>query len=478
MAGDISYQLRNSFRDFLDVCQVRGRDSTGVIRVSKDLDYNWAKQVGPPAFLCDSREYDRLMTGDCMVLIGHTRSKTSGEVTRRNAHPFDYPEQGICGVHNGTLRGHQVLEGYHHQKVDSDVLYNHLAIHGAQETFNKVNGAFACVWWDNNEKTLNFIRNKERPLWFTWTKDKKVMLWASEIWMFSAISRKIDLWEGEKDDAGNTVTSPFYQLPEEAWWRFRPDPKPAQGNSHIVMRPIIVIEKPKTQVVVRPQSSTWKETPGGAWVREGDEGGEVKNPFTVARETLLAKLEEAGELDDDLPFSLMGDIPWDSEGAFEMAMERDGPSELGPKPNGTRPASTNSPLSNVTFLKDSLVQRGCSTDSKDTKSSKRPKLSLPGTNSHNCPSSSNGKPCEGTALLSRRLRKASGVSFRNVAGIDYITNNVTSQEWTEVEFAHATGGRCKFCREPVGSLKEVGTILSADAFICKGCLKEPASVVA
>lgn len=486
MAGDISYQLRNLFRDFLDVCQVRGRDSTGVVRVNKDLDYNWAKQVGPPSFLCDTKEYDKLMTGDCMVLIGHTRSKTSGEVTRRNAHPFDYPDQGIIGVHNGTLRGHHNLDGYQYQKVDSDVLYGHLALNGAQETFNKIQGAYACVWWDNNEKTLNFIRNNERPLWFTWTKDKKVMLWASEIWMFSALSRKIELWEGEKDEDNKVVTSPFYQLPVDAWWRFRPEPKPTAGGSYIVMRPILVIEKPKPQVSVRPVNNGWRETSGGAWVRENENGGEVTNPFYQARETLLARMlaaQDSGDpIDDDLPWEL-GEYP--GLGGFELAMALDDEREANRKkasndevkpPKGIRPVETNSPLSNVSFLKDSLAQRGCSTGSTSTKQSSRNVLSLREKTSRDCPSSSNGEPCGGSALLSRRLHRLNGVSFRTVAGLNYITQNSTGTEWSEVEFAHATGGECSFCHNKVDNLKEVGTILGKDSFICKSCLKEPAQV--
>lgn len=37
IAGKITHQAKNVvFKDFLDVCQVRGRDSTGVIKVRDD----------------------------------------------------------------------------------------------------------------------------------------------------------------------------------------------------------------------------------------------------------------------------------------------------------------------------------------------------------------------------------------------------------------------------------------------------------
>jgi len=127
IAGKITHQAKNVvFKDFLDVCQVRGRDSTGVIKVrdDKDQSYTWVKSVGTPSSLFDFRKYEtEIERGDAVALVGHCRHKTSGEVSVKNAHPFDFPDEGIIGVHNGTLRNQHTLDGHHYSKVDSEILY-------------------------------------------------------------------------------------------------------------------------------------------------------------------------------------------------------------------------------------------------------------------------------------------------------------------------------------------------------------------
>lgn len=481
MAGDIDFQKRQVFRDLLDVCQVRGRDSTGVIRVDKDLNYGFAKEIGPPSYLAETKRFDRLMTGDCTVLIGHTRSKTSGEVSRENAHPFDYPEEGIIGVHNGTLRNYTHLEGHTHKKVDSDVLYGHLAKNGPQETFGNLFGAWACVWWDNNEKTLNFIRNDERPLYFTWSKDMKAMFWASEIWMFSAISRRIELWAGEEGE------SPFYPLPVNKLWRFTPIVTNVKDEPRLKMKTPIEIEPKKTSVQTwtgpnqrtgsgagGAKTGAWHQNSSGDWTREGSSGGgEVANPFHLARETILAHLLELqGELDDPLP--------WEDDIILDRARvchELNSSNEGRPlnKP-ATPPEETNTPISNVAFLTHSASRKASLKASTATSDSPRKILSLPGTNSRPSRQTPNAASSNSSGESSPRLavqRQLRGVSFRTVAGIDYITNNVTGSEYPVVEFTHATGGCCTFCKHPVESLREVGTILSKQAFICKSCLVRP-----
>jgi glutamate synthase domain-containing protein 1 len=108
MAGDLSIKDREMFEDMLDVCQLRGRDSTGAIRVNRlGTDYTYAKRVGPPSYLKDSREYENnIRTAGTSVLIGHCRHKTVGNVDVASAHPFDIAEHGIIGVHNGTLKNY------------------------------------------------------------------------------------------------------------------------------------------------------------------------------------------------------------------------------------------------------------------------------------------------------------------------------------------------------------------------------------
>lgn len=463
----------NLFRDMLDVCQLRGRDSTGVIRVGKDLEYTWAKRVGPPAFLVESREYEtNIEKKEASVLIGHTRSKTVGDVSMKNAHPFDFPDAGICGVHNGTLRGHHSLDTHEYNKVDSEVLYGHMAKNGVQDTFEKVEGAYACVWWNNVEKTLNFIRNNERPLWFTWSKDLKTMFWASERWMFGTVARKMELWDG--GDKGDI----YVELPVHELWSFRVNPNAKGDEKLLTMSPIRKIEfKPKTHKphsynhhYNQQQSKLWEEE---GWERVGGgrgytrskqtpapassqiaKGGEVPNPFLhdplMARRLIQEQMDGLSleDLNDPLPQELSGTTPTEHQ---------------------------NSNLSNVTFLNRSLTRSGSVPETKHLRNSRKDILSLRGKGSTPFPGSNSGAPFADTrnVLKGSRLQISHGVSHRTVAGIQYITNNVTHTEYEVTKFLDATDRTCCFCKDKVEHSHEIGEILNETTFICKTCLDEP-----
>lgn len=454
--GDIHYDVTSRiFRDMLDVCQTRGRDSTGVIKVDRALDYDWVKQVGPPSVLCDSRTYEaRIERGSATALIGHCRSKTVGEVNVKSAHPFDYPNEGICGVHNGTLRSYHNLDTHAHGKVDSEILYGHLAQNGVDATFPLLEGAFACVWWDNNTKTVNFIRNNQRPLWFTWSEDKKMMFWASEPWFFGAVSRKMKLWDGGEDK------KPYIELPENTLWSFRVNPVAKADEPIVIMSPareILPAEKKPTVYNYNYQQRKtwedgWEQLGNGQYVRRlpppdsprknadsfGKKpavGGEVPDPFRMDR----------SKLDDPLPTELAS----------------------------TEKESTD--LSNVSFLKRSITNSGSSTGRKPLTSSQRKILSLAGKTSLDSLTKNNAGSfdCSVPSSKSTLLQTLPMVSFREVAGQRYITDNKTKDEWDAKTFFENTKGECCFCHEHITGISEVGAIFNPFMFMCKDCLIEP-----
>lgn len=486
IAGDVGYNARELFKDMLDVAQLRGRDSTGVIRVKdgpaeKPLDYTWVKRVGAPAWLFDSREYDREIAGSSAALIGHTRSKTVGEVSIKTAHPFDFPEKQIVGVHNGTLRNYHKFEGYKPGMVDSEILYQNIANFGAQETFSEVDGAFACVWWDGEEQRLNFIRNKERPLWFTWSKDKRMMFWASEPWMFSAVSRKLDLWEGEEVETDGVKTRKrFIELPENTLWSFEVHPRAKTGETTMrLINPRVIDPFVKTPPKTggggasKPQGDLdWRQGPGGEWVRyvngqamepagpygfgrrNRPGGGEVADPFLRAR---LALMQE-----DDAPWELLED----SSNPDET------PAGLPIIPSSASSSSKRSPASTVS-----------TTDSKNTPGSPNNILCLPKRTSSSSPSSSSGEPSGGSVTCLQPLKvsklRLKGVDFRDLSGITYITNRANSQEWTASKFFENTNnGKCSFCRTCIDDIHHVAIILNEKTFICDECVKEPKELTA
>lgn len=165
--------------------QVRGEHSTGVAFVPKnDATPTVVKAVGTPDVLMDMNKFTKAMSGHHRALIGHNRFATVGKVNAQNAHPFTCGN--ITGVHNGSLRNYHQLDGHGDFAVDSNVLYNHIAKHGLTDAISKVYGAMALVWWNEEDETINFYRNSERPLFFATDTEQKIGFLASEDWMIYA----------------------------------------------------------------------------------------------------------------------------------------------------------------------------------------------------------------------------------------------------------------------------------------------------
>ena len=459
----------------LDVCQVRGRDSTGVIKVrdDKDQSYTWVKSVGAPAHLFDFRKYEsEIERGDAVALVGHCRSKTIGEVNLKNAHPFDFPDEGIIGVHNGTLRNHSQLDGHHYSKVDSEVMYEHMAKNGAKDTFEKVKGAYACVWWNDNESTLNFFRNEERPLWFTWSKDMDMMFWASEIWMFAAVERKIDLWKGTNDEGKDK----YIQLPPHKLWSFTINPKVPKDERVMTMKPIKSItpapEPVRTQGNYNPNyGRNWNQADDGDWVRDpatglwkpADEvqaGGEVTNPFLAGKEEKNGPTKD--DLNDELPFILLP----------APAVTIGNPDESG-----------STKIGNVAFMKNSVPNLDLLTVSKNSPRFPKNVLSPQGTSSNSSPQSnkrklslvSNNTPekqgCVLTELMQKRKESRPPTSVREVKGVGwFINDNFKEIEYSLEQFEKNTGGVCCHCKEPIGDLNEVHEFIDKENFVCMSCV--------
>jgi Glutamine amidotransferase domain len=463
VAGKITHTVKNTvFKDMLDVCQVRGRDSTGVIKVRNDADqsYTWTKAVGPPANLFDYRKYEsEIERGDALALVGHTRSRTVGDINIKNAHPFDYVDEQIIGVHNGTLREHYKLDGHHHTKVDSDVLYGHLAKNGPKKTFNLVKGAYACVWWDGNKKTLNFIRNDERPLWFTWSKDMEMMFWASEIWMFAVVERKIALWNGVKDDG----VGKYVQIKPHQLWSFTINPKADKDSSVLTMKPSQTIEPEKE--VVR-YTGNYGVQGGKVWTREDGDwkpkvtpplaGGEVTNPFV-----------QQDLLDDDISDI----IPWGAEVPPHCLVQQD--------ITGNPEESGSTEIGNVSFMKTSATGKDSTTESSPSPRFPREILCLPAKNSKGSQPTNKSEPSDASkeslgnivSLSEQRRVSRPPTSVREVKKVGwFIRDNFKDIEYSIDQFEENTKGICCHCKEPVGDLDEVFEFIDKNNFVCKTCV--------
>lgn len=469
LAGEVSSTMRSKFKDFLDVCQVRGRDSTGVIHVgTEDQEYSFLKQVGTPVNLYDTNAYEDLVERTPSVaLIGHCRAKTVGEASRRNAHPFDFPSRKLIGVHNGTLRNQHTLPTYKHGRTDSEAMYEHLADVGPQDTFSKLKGAWACVWWDGEEKTLNFIRNSERTLYITFTKDCRTLLWASEIWMFFAMSRQvgIDLWEGTDQ------TAKFTLLPENNLFSFRLHPEQKGDGKSLTLRPIKIINPAEEKKSTTVHRGTYTNNFGdGTWI----------NPTTGKRMKWCNELKKSVNVEDDEdePLALTPPKGGEVVNPFPHLVKSSSESEKALSADEKTPF----PISNVSFLQNSAITPTPSQPSNSTKKSLKVTLSLPVMSSKISVQTSNDEKSKsferqsgGCEPLQSEARAAitkltSGVSVRVVAGQEYITDNTTGVEYSRTDFEANTLGCCTFCKTKVSTLSNVDNFLNKNSFICKPCL--------
>ena len=179
------------FKQLLLVDQVRGTDGTGVIfDIDKGIKYLKAP-FGAGGFLSQDNFKHAMdeVAKKGHFIIGHNRAATKGEKVWANTHPFN--EGAITLVHNGTLWSHKNLDDK--VAVDSHAICSHMAINGAEATLKEIDGAFALVWVDELNNTINMARNYERPLHLVETE--KVWIISSELglglWMADRHNQKV-----------------------------------------------------------------------------------------------------------------------------------------------------------------------------------------------------------------------------------------------------------------------------------------------
>lgn len=178
------------FTKALYVDTLRGFHSTGVFFVPYDGlnedPYIYKKAMPGYDFLELSTTKDIINDIDKYVfMVGHNRKATQGNISSINAHPFQY--EHITLVHNGTLDSRNGVAGSKVVEVDSEAICQAIAEKGAEVILPKLDGAYALVWYDASDCTLNMARNDERPLHFAFSDDGQNLFFASEAWMIKDI---------------------------------------------------------------------------------------------------------------------------------------------------------------------------------------------------------------------------------------------------------------------------------------------------
>lgn len=176
----LTINQQNLFEQMLWMDSIRGYHSTGVVAVKGDGDnYSVVKEAVDGAYFVQTEQWAEFLKENKSpkVLIGHNRWATQGEVNRKNSHPFSFGN--ISGVHNGTLTHQYGLPDHEKFEVDSENIYWSFYKKGVEWTLARLDGAFALVWYNAEDKTLNFVRNDERPLYIAELNDKSI-IWGSE----------------------------------------------------------------------------------------------------------------------------------------------------------------------------------------------------------------------------------------------------------------------------------------------------------
>lgn len=225
---------------------IRGTDSTGAASVrrqfKKDMaDIVLAKELGHPFNLIQIKrkgesDFEDVLRGQHRALIGHCRASTRGETSRWNAHPFAF--QDVVGTHNGTLEytSWNKLLGRHKLETDSECIFNEIQASSLQDTVSKFSDkdAYALVWYDGRNNSINFLRNDKRPLFYAFSKDGKMIFWSSEFYHLICGMHLIP--HEEKF---------VYELPVDMHYSWAiPDQDKAFGKAHVVKR-----EAPKAPLV-------------------------------------------------------------------------------------------------------------------------------------------------------------------------------------------------------------------------------------
>lgn len=163
--GGFLHADMTAFEQMLVIDTLRGKDSVGCFTKFGNGDVRAIKHGSNPfnLFLTDEwKEFRQATINRGRFIVGHNRAATMGEVNTDNAHPF--VEDHIILVHNGTLRSQSNLTDKA-TKVDSNAIAHALVEEDdPRRVLDRIDGAFALIWYDSKKDRLYAARNEERPL--------------------------------------------------------------------------------------------------------------------------------------------------------------------------------------------------------------------------------------------------------------------------------------------------------------------------
>lgn len=186
----------------LVVGDLRGGDGTGILSVTAKTVEVFKRAAQGSDFINIQKVRTLLRIPTTLAILGHHRRGTFGTTSDKNAHPFTYGN--IALFHNGTLNvSTPNLLKY---DVDSESIADSLSKSlDVPTTLGEIHGAFSLVWYDYDKDTINFARNKERPMYFAEVGNKS-LLYASEAGMLEWLCSR-----------NNLVINKLYATTEGLW---------------------------------------------------------------------------------------------------------------------------------------------------------------------------------------------------------------------------------------------------------------------
>jgi len=245
IAGALEHKDEATLKRLLLLDFFRGEDGTGFAQINRTASAGDVVKVGAdPIELFHHEKFKKMLSAyQSSVFMGHNRAATKGAKNRMNSHPFEFDH--IIGCHNGTLTPasfkelNEALEAPN--DVDSASVFESIANYGVDETLAMMQGAWALVWFDLEEKTLNFLRNEQRPFWLGYSKLGDKIFWASEHEMITAA---VSMSTSPSDMYNNEQGHQYWQLPVNTLYTFKiadiianktgmpptPDTRPLKGK--------------------------------------------------------------------------------------------------------------------------------------------------------------------------------------------------------------------------------------------------------
>ena len=260
IAGDLQYVDEGTMRRLLLLDYLRGTDSTGMAAIGKEYDWSISKIASHPIDLFDTLSFRTALTASkSRAFIGHNRAATRGLVNAVNAHPYEY--RHIVGAHNGTLdkASWDRLEAAVGESfgTDSNAIFAAIAKLGVEEAVglmeegkNASEGAWALTWYDGKENTINFLKNRHRPLYIGTVEEGDKIIWASEWEMMDYATGAAS----PKYDFHFVKEACFFPLPDDEWHSYDLEKLAAQMGGP--MEPTVVKDvkgrQPVAKVVTDP----------------------------------------------------------------------------------------------------------------------------------------------------------------------------------------------------------------------------------